>query len=387
MRYLVECLTPVLVGDGDSLSPIDYMVWKDQVNVLDQHRIFKLLARGPRLDGYLNQVRKADKLDFASWGGFAQNYAGRRIPFEHSSSTAYWQKLRADHCHIPTFARGHQGAYLPASALRGALRTVFVASRLAEKGVTAAEGLLSGDKPARRPGEALEQKLFGSGRAGLDPLKTLVLSDSSPVPPERFRIYLSRTATLVEPKSPGGQPAMAWRMAPRGTVESRRADDSTPSFAEMAQPGTVFEGSWHERTHYLQSDVRRSLHWSEEFSTKALLAAANEYSGAVISQHQRYAQLAGLQVVARNLAGIAQRLEQVRQSGDSCLLALGWGTGMLPKAAWPRMEDEGFRRLLAQHPYYARAIRTGMPFPKTRKIVFQDNQPAALPGWVRLEVG
>ncbi len=38
MRYRVTCLTPVLVGDGRRLSPIDYMVWKDQINVLDQQR-------------------------------------------------------------------------------------------------------------------------------------------------------------------------------------------------------------------------------------------------------------------------------------------------------------------------------------------------------------
>jgi len=66
MNYRLTCLTPVLVGDGGQLSPIDYMVWKDQVNVLDQNRIFKLLAKGPRLDSYLKQIVRADKLDFAS---------------------------------------------------------------------------------------------------------------------------------------------------------------------------------------------------------------------------------------------------------------------------------------------------------------------------------
>ena len=50
MRYRVTCLTPTLVGDGRRLSPIDYMVWKDHVNVLDQWRIFRLLAKGPRLE-------------------------------------------------------------------------------------------------------------------------------------------------------------------------------------------------------------------------------------------------------------------------------------------------------------------------------------------------
>ena len=48
MKYKITALTPLLVGGGQELAPIDYMVWKDQVNVLDQPRIFKLLSRGPR---------------------------------------------------------------------------------------------------------------------------------------------------------------------------------------------------------------------------------------------------------------------------------------------------------------------------------------------------
>jgi len=76
MKYKLTALTPLLVGDGRELSPVDYMVWKDQVNVLDQWRIFRLLAKGPRLDSYLTQLKNAEKLDFATWGGFAQNFAG-----------------------------------------------------------------------------------------------------------------------------------------------------------------------------------------------------------------------------------------------------------------------------------------------------------------------
>jgi hypothetical protein len=123
MRYRLKCLTPLLVGDGRKLSPIDYMVWKDQVSVLDQWRIFRILAKGPRLDSYLAQLKNAEKLDFASWGGFAQNYAGRRIPFENAAYSAYWNRAGGESLHIPTFATGAAGPYLPATAIKGALRT------------------------------------------------------------------------------------------------------------------------------------------------------------------------------------------------------------------------------------------------------------------------
>ena len=123
MNYQVTCLTPTLVGDGHKLSPIDYMVWKDKVNILDQTRIFKLLSKGPRLEGYLAQLKKATKLDFASWGGFAQNFAGRSIPFEHAAYAAEWNKTSAEYCAIPTFSSGPTGPYLPGASIKGALRT------------------------------------------------------------------------------------------------------------------------------------------------------------------------------------------------------------------------------------------------------------------------
>jgi CRISPR-associated protein Csm5 len=49
--------------------------------------------------------------------------------------------------------------------------------------------------------------------------------------------------------------------------------------------------------------------------------------------------------------------------------------------------EEAYQDILKQLPYYARAIQSNLPFPKTRRVVFMDNQPATLPGFVELEVG
>jgi CRISPR-associated protein Csm5 len=37
-------------------------------------------------------------------------------------------------------------------------------------------------------------------------------------------------------------------------------------------------------------------------------------------------------------------------------------------------------------PFYERAIRSGLPFPKTRRVIFLKNKPATLPGLVELSV-
>jgi len=194
MRYRLTCLTPLLVGDGRKLAPIDYMVWKDQVNVLDQWRIFRLLAKGPRLDSYLTQLKNAEKLDFATWGGFAQNFAGRRIPFENAAYSAYWNRAAGESLHIPTFSTGASGPYLPGSAIKGALRTGMVFSQWKDGMLQDTLARVKAERVPRHPAENVEEQALGAG--GTNKMRFVSAGDSATVATGDFKIYLLRTSTL-----------------------------------------------------------------------------------------------------------------------------------------------------------------------------------------------
>ena len=380
MRYRLTAVTPLLVGDGRKLSPIDYMVWKDHVNVLDQWRIFRLLAKGPRLEGYLTQLKKADKLDFASWGGFAQNFAGRRIPFESPAYAAYWNRAMGDSLHIPTFASGAAGPYLPASAIKGALRTGMVFANWREGVLPEVLGRVKGERLPRRPGEIAEEQLLGA--AGINRMRLVQAGDSAPVGHQQFKIYLLRTSTL-QPRA--GGLALGWKQSPRGAVEGGRPEESTPAFAEMAAPGTAFEGDWEERTFFLQPDVRRSMRWPEAFHRAKVFEAANVYAAGLLTLHRQYASWAGLGLLDQSLAELEQRLADARQKG-SCLLNMGWGCGLPAKSAWLDTGNPEYRQILEPYGFYNRALASNLPFPKTRRIVFLNNRPATLPGWAELSI-
>jgi CRISPR-associated protein Csm5 len=381
MKYRVTVLTPTLVGNGDKLSPIDYMVWRDQVNVLDQPRIFKLLSKGPRLEGYLAQLHKATKLDFASWGGFAQNYADRRIPFEDAAYTPYWERAQADSLSIPTFAATGEGPFLPGAAIKGALRTAFVFANLKPAAIRDIVTKMSGERPSRRPAEHLEQQTAGSG--GSDRLRVISVADSGHSSRDPFRVYMLRLATLIARGT--DQYALGWKQAGRGAVDGKRPEEGTPAFAEMAAPGTAFEGIWRENAFLNREEVRQSLRWSAPVTRERIFEAANRYSEKQLELHARYANWTGLDGLASSVADLAQKLEAARNNGG-CLLAVGWGAGFLSKSAAIGADEEEHRKVLALLPFYERAIKSGLPFPKTRRIVFLKNKPATLPGWVQLDV-
>ena len=346
MRYRLTALTPLLVGDGQRLSPIDYMVWKDQINVLDQQRIFRLLSKGPRLDGYLTQLRKVDKLDFASWGGFAQNYAERRIPFEHASSTPVWEQTRPEFLHIPTFASGPRGPFLPGSALKGALRTALAYTRWNAGVIGELAKRAEGERGLRRPGEAAEAMTLGS--SSNDPMRAVMAGDSEPIQSGVFRIYLIRVASLTD--------KLSWK--------------PTPVFAEMAPARTSFTGGW-------------------KMSSKGparLFQAANVHSAKLLEIHRDYANRAGLSRLGASLDALTQFLDELGGRRDACMLNLGWAGGFLSKSAFLDTSNEDYRKLLRASPVYERAIRTGLPFPKTRRIVYEKGEPSTLAGWVMLEV-
>lgn len=334
-HYRLTCLTPTLVGDGSRLSPIDYMIWRDQVNVLDQNRIFRMLAKGPRLDSYLTQIRKADRLKFAEWGGYAQNYAARRIPLENPSLARLWESARLESLHIPTFASGAQGPYLPASALKGALRTAHIWAQWRDRAspiLEAAAKKLASDRAPRRLAQ------------GLEPAPApWSLSDGRPEQ-AAFRIYYLRTALL--------ESGLSWK-------------DTAPSFLEMAAPGSTFVGRIESRQ---PADLRAAAGWST----------------ALLEMHLAYAKAARLPALAASLEGL--RFKAATLGSNACLLALGWGTGFLSKAALLDTRQPAYRAILRALPLYAKAIQSGLPFPKTRRIVHVSDQPAALPGWVLLEL-
>lgn len=382
-RYRLTVLTPLLAGDGRQLAPIDYMVWKDQVNVLDQRKIFRLLAKSPRLDSYLTQISRADKLDFNSWGGYAQNYALRRIPLESPALSRVFDRAAPDHLFLPTFAIAPSGGiYVPATALKSALRTALLAARMNPAHWAAlGEKLESADRTPRSPGEILESAALGA--RGQSRTRGFLLADSAPRHAGGLtKIYVTRTATLLDR---GGRTELGWKLSPRGSVEGRRSADATPVLAEMAIPGTVFEGTFAEPPFFSRTETLRSLNWRESPGPLRYAAAVNSLSARILAAQRRWAETAGLSTVARSIDVLEQRRKDLESSASGCLVCIGWGTGYLAKTAEPDTAQADSARVLRSLPVISSQIRTGLPFPKTRRVVFSGDQPVSLPGWAALQ--
>jgi len=146
-------------------------------------------------------------------------------------------------------------------------------------------------------------------------------TSSAPIAVSRFQIYLLRTSTLL-PR--GGGYALGWKQSPRGAVDGARPEDSTPTFAEMAVPGTTFDGDWNEKAFFLEPEVRRSIRWPEGFNRAKIFEAVNVYAAGLLALQRQYASWADLGLLDRSLDELEQWLGGARQRG-SCLLSPGIG--------------------------------------------------------------
>lgn len=168
----------------------------------------------------------------------------------------------------------------------------------------------------------------------------------------------------------GGKFELGWK-ASKSTVPGPKINDSTPHFAEMASAGTTFEGAWREKT----GPDRAKL-----------FEASNRHTSKLLALHKNYAESLGLADLYSAISSLEQKALESASQPDTCVISIGWGAGLLGKSGYLTTEDESYRRIMRQTPMYQRAIQTGMPFPKTRRIVFQGNKPATLPGYVLFEV-
>jgi CRISPR-associated protein Csm5 len=237
-----------------------------------------------------------------------------------------------------------------------------------------------GERVPRRPAASAEEK--GLGSAGTSKMRFVGAGDSAVVPNSQFKVYLLRTSTLVPQRGGFG---LGWKLSPRGAADGARPDESTPAFAEMAVPGSVFEGDWNEKTFFLQPDIRRIMRWPESMGRERIFEAVNIYAAGLLALQRQYASWAGMGLLDKSLEALEQHLASAREKG-SCLVSLGWGGGLPTKSAWLDATNADYRQILQQFALYNRALASNMPFPKTRKIVFLDNRPATLPGWAELAI-
>ncbi|HII61489.1 type III-A CRISPR-associated RAMP protein Csm5 [Pyrococcus horikoshii] len=368
---MFEVLTPLHIGNGNELTPVDFYPLGDRIIVLDTEKLINdLLRLGVEVEELLDFLRNPPGSLYL-WRGYLE-----KLHLDPRNYARYSLRIRGElgreSSRIKEFIKIKGKPYIPGTSLKGAIRTAVLYKVLKDCGdvPTVVEALGKYGKTTgniiraiTHPGnqDLLDYYLFYLGRGNVrgkqaddileaivfgfeaerrfryepkrDPMKALIVRDSRLIPLDNLSVYEVRV--------------VGW-------------GSSIPIWVEALDPGTRFEAEVKVDRELLRigSDYFNGLLWHclagedfEEFVWKAV--------------EEFYGELA--------------KLDNVKERD---VIRLGWGSGwismtvgilLMRKRGWERVR----RKLgLGKNPHTNKIVER---FPKTKRLA--NGQPM---GWIKI---
>ena len=127
----INTLSPVHIGDGGGLTPLDYIRRDHVINVISEDRLFEELERRGLVNSFINYV---ESRRYASLEDFIKKFMRDVGPKVYENMTKYSLEIlsrRVEGGQILTFIKNSEGkAYIPGSEIKGAIRIALLHSIL-----------------------------------------------------------------------------------------------------------------------------------------------------------------------------------------------------------------------------------------------------------------
>ena len=377
----LECLSPVHIGSGDRLGPLDFVREGGRVLVIDQDKFLAYLGKTPTLsDAYLPFCESERPI-------LADFLRAHRIPA--GDFAAYTLRVAGSVGRdVLTFIKAPNGAvFIPGSSVKGAIRSALlhrIVSEQAGVGEAIVREAIEEVRTLRRPmtgrmsaklrraSATADRAAFGKDH-NRDVMRMFQLADSRPVAPSDLVLAEVRVLTVssgalaIKETGPGNPMRLTVEVLPTGTrLESRMTWNTY--LGESTGPATrldfgdrvPFVSAWLTHCNAVARDaLQREVEFCRQFKEPAL---------------------------AQWYEGLLKRFESL--AAHQCFLHLGWGAGFDAMAVTNLFPPEATRRI-RQGANLGKIGPDGPvePFPKSRKVVWHDEKKLDPLGWILLTVG
>jgi len=257
-------------------------------------------------------------------GGFAQNFAGRRIPFENAAYPLIGIAPWARACTFPPSPRarpailaghGDQGRVAHRHGVRElARRHAAERGRARKRGPSAAAAGADGRRA-------------GAGPAGTNRMKFVGAGDSGTVGVAQFKVFLLRTSTL-QPR--GANYALGWKRSPSGAVDGARPTTARRHSLRWPRRARRLKASGTRRTSFCSRSA--ALHpLARKLQPSENLRGRQHLCGGIVDA------AAALRLVGRHGSARSEphrtRATRGASPGESaCVLSIGWAAACRRRA-------------------------------------------------------
>ena len=374
MKYQLKTITPVHIGTGETLSHIDGFYDSGRWHRID---IDAVLAAIPESE--LNRLTVA-------MGG--RDFQWQRYLPTNQSSSRYTlpcpEDPRETEIH-ETIKHPSNRPMIPGSSIKGAIRTALLwgfmdddnqeAQKAFEYSVNYLKGLLQRRPNRSWAGQDIERHVLGKD-PNHDLMRAVQVSDTAPIPIEALEMGVAWTVTLNQQGE---------------LVQKREGGREYKNFVEQIRAKQSSDFSIKIDKSLFGQREKRELGYSdhqERVVCEELADVCNFVTVELAKDEAEFYDYYGLPELASFYESLSNQIENLRDG--AFVLQIGWGTGYLPKTVTGLLtgDDNDLMMNLRRH-YRLGRSRSGRDyydeeFPKTRRVLYDQQRPKSPFGWVQI---
>lgn len=363
----IEILTPVHIGSGVKLSEgIDFTKTFGSVQIVTQSELMNYLKENSdERDRFINGDYKLESL--------------KSIP-DGKRYTLNTKGLRE----ILEFERNGFGKlYIPGSSIKGAIRTILFKKRFNELSLSEKNNILQeieNNKKYRKEwaAEPLAKKLFGDS-SNENLMRTIQIFDA-----EFEKVELEKAVILTLRHQSAA--TYGWKKMGKNVPSQDNPKDATPLFVEALPIGSLGYSSISLNTFLFNNQTaKNTLKFKENSlnSIKEFAKTINAYSKTKLKNEKEFFEKLTspkkLDEVISELNKLINVIDNLKE--EEFILRISWGSG------WKGMTGDYLNeQWLSTFRQKYRLGRQNLPFPKTRRIIFDEDTPKYLTGWVKIKL-
>lgn len=361
----IEVLTPVHIGSGVKLAEeIDFIKNSNSVHIVSQSELLEHLQNNP------------DEMQRFIDGGYKLK-ALNRIPNGRTFNISMGRSKE-----INEFERNGFGKpYIPGSSIKGSIRTILLKKRFDSLSPNEKNDLLSKVTSNKKEfaSEPVLKILFGD-TSNENLMRTLEIFDA------QFE-DVDLTKVLILSLTNDHVTSYGWKQlwGSRNNVPDPR--NASQIFVEALPIGAKGYSSI-SLSNFLFNDptAKGTLKFSETSlsNIEEFIKTINSYSLEKLNDEKTFFQKLNS---SKKLNGVIKNIDELitevnKLQKDEIILRISWGSG------WKGMTGDYIdQSWLNSFRSKYRLGKNNFPiFPKTRRVVFEDNEPKYLTGWIKIKL-
>jgi len=361
--YKLTILTPVFIGSGQELDGRDTVLHRNTLIIIDINKIIEKISNNNRaLNEFEQGVSDIKK--------FLDKY---RIYYEDVKK--YSIPALRFRGRIKEFIKtGLGNPFIPGSSIKGAIRTVFL-WHLIKKGNqqeirNRLEEILEKKPKKQQADDKLDEHIFGKD-PNYDFMRAMQISDAE------FKISDLKVGEvkILDLKNKN---SYGW-WTRKGIVDKHY--DAFLTFIEALKEN-------YKSKVYIKNDKflleNNNAKEKLEFNTKSeyfyeLASKCNDYAREFIDSEYKFFYECGMNEMIKFYNDLQ---DQIPKDNNSFILHLGWGGGW--KAMTGNWLDINYLKEFKGRFISRFGLGKRVDFPKTRRIVFENNHPSCATGWIKI---